>query len=86
VEQSAAAGWFHEMFWAMYPPAFWRSLDAVKSGDRAGLEPILRFLEADPWCFRSGYVKADLIRAVIRLDFDRSGEGSPSQGGSPRRR
>lgn len=69
VQQSAAAGWFHEMFRAMYPPAFWRCLDAVKSGDRTGLEPILRFLEADPWCFRSGYVKADLIRAVIRLDM-----------------
>ena len=69
VEQSAAAGWFHEMFRAMYPPAFWRCLDGVKSGDRTGLEPIMRFLEADPWCFRSGYVKADLIRAVIRLDL-----------------
>jgi hypothetical protein len=70
VEQSAAAGWFHEMFRAMYPPAFWRCLDAVKSGDRTGLEPILCFLEADPWCFRSGYVKADLIRSVIRLDLN----------------
>jgi hypothetical protein len=69
VEQSAAAGWFHEMFRAMYPPSFWRCLDAVKSGDRTGLEPILCFLEADPWCFRSGYVKADLIRAVVRLDL-----------------
>jgi hypothetical protein len=69
VQQSAAAGWFHEMFRAMYPPAFWRSLHAVKSGDRTDLEPIMRFLEADPWCFRSGYVKADLIRAVIRLDL-----------------
>jgi NAD(P)H-hydrate repair Nnr-like enzyme with NAD(P)H-hydrate dehydratase domain len=29
----------------------------------------LRFLEADPWCFRSGYVKADLVRAAIRLDL-----------------
>lgn len=69
VAHSAAAGWFHEMFRAMYPPAFWRSLDAVKSRDRAGLEPLMRFLEADPWCFRSGYVKADLIHAIIRLDL-----------------
>jgi hypothetical protein len=70
VEQSAAAGWFHEMFRAMYPSAFWRCVEAVRAGDRSGLEAVVRFLEADPWCFRSGYVKTDLITIVVRLQLD----------------
>ena len=85
VQQSAAAGWFHEMFRAMYPPAFWRCLDAVKSGDRTGL--------ADP-----AFPRGRSVVLPIRLcqggsdprrhsaGHDRSREGSPAQGRSPRGR
>jgi hypothetical protein len=69
---SMAAAWFHEMRAAMYSPAFGRAIDSLKAGDRSGLEPVLRFLEADPWCFRSGYVKADVIPSLTRVALDES--------------
>lgn len=72
LEHSAAAGWFHEMLAAMYPASFWAALEAVREGDRSGLEPMLRFLEADPWCFRSGYVKAKIISALPRVTLSES--------------
>lgn len=36
----------------------------LRNGDETAIEPALRFLEADPWCFRSGYLKASLMRAL----------------------
>ena len=69
-EHSMAAAWFHEMRTAMYPPAFRQAIVAVKAGARSGLEAVLRFLEADPWCFQSGYVKADVIPPILRLPLE----------------
>jgi hypothetical protein len=59
-------GWFNEMFAAMYPASFWDAMRLVGKGEEAGVEYLLRFLEADPWCFRSGYSKADAIRLLKR--------------------
>lgn len=36
----------------------------VRRGVPRGIAQALEFLEADPWCFRSGYMKADLMRAL----------------------
>jgi hypothetical protein len=36
----------------------------LRGGEIGAVEPALEFLEADPWCFRSGYVKADLMHAL----------------------
>jgi hypothetical protein len=36
----------------------------VGRGDVAAVGPALAFLEADPRCFRSGYMKADLMHAL----------------------
>ena len=47
-----------------YPPEFWEDYQRLKSGDASGLESAISFLEADPYFFRSGYVKAWLIRAI----------------------
>lgn len=52
-----------------FPPNFWEDLELLKNGDRDGLRTGLRFLESDPWFFRSGYVKADLLRYVKRFEF-----------------
>jgi hypothetical protein len=51
-----------------YPPGFWDAFEALRRGTAgaAGLEAAVAFLEADPWFFRSGYVKADLIRWLTR--------------------
>lgn len=36
----------------------------LRSGDDTAIDPALLFLEADPWCFRSGYLKESLMRAL----------------------
>jgi hypothetical protein len=40
--------------------------DRVWGGDQAAVESAVVFLEADPWCFHSGYLKARLLRALRR--------------------
>ncbi len=49
---------------AAYPEGFWEDCKKLKAGDAAGLETAIRFLEADPYFFRSGYIKAWLIRGI----------------------
>ena len=50
-----------------YPPHFRSAIGALKAGDPSGLDEAIAFLEADPWFFRSGYVKADVIRFINRV-------------------
>lgn len=68
-EWSEAAGWWHETLAAIYPRSFMQAIEAVRAGDRSGFEPVVRFLEADPWCFRSGYVKEGIISALAHLEL-----------------
>lgn len=56
---------------ATYPPRFWDDYAELKGGNVAGLESAVSFLEADPMFFRSGYVKADLIRFINRVALTR---------------
>lgn len=37
---------------------------AIRTGERDAIDSAVRFLEADPWCFRSGYLKAELMTAL----------------------
>jgi hypothetical protein len=71
-EWSARLGWFNETWMAVFTDGFRAAVAALKAGDQSGLEYGVRFLEADPWCFRSGYMKARLIPAIARLDLDAS--------------
>lgn len=50
-----------------YPPGFDAKFALLKAGRSEGLEMALAFLEADPWFFGSGYVKADLLRFICRM-------------------
>ena len=43
----------------------------IKFGDDAAVEDALTYLTADPWCFRSGYVKADLMHLLANHAADR---------------
>src|SRR5262249_57045556 len=54
-----------------YPAGFWDAFGRLPRGDADALEMPTLFLEADPWFDRSGYVKAELIRRIKRLDLDR---------------
>jgi hypothetical protein len=65
-----------EQFWdalaSAYPPGFWEHVELLKRGDVRGLESVIRFLEADPWFFRSGYTKEELIRYIKRVPLSPS--------------
>jgi hypothetical protein len=71
-EWSARLGWFEETWSAVFTDGFRAALTGLKAGDPAGIEYAVRFLEADPWCFRSGYTKARLIPAIARFELDES--------------
>src|SRR5689334_11403437 len=45
-------------------------VDAVASGDPSAVDAGIRYLEADPWRFRSGYVKQRLLSNLRRYDLD----------------
>jgi hypothetical protein len=60
---------FHRSWNEAFPPNFWQDFEQLKNGYREGLSTGLKFLEADPWFFRSGYVKADLLRYVKKIEF-----------------
>jgi hypothetical protein len=87
-EWSARLGWFDETLSAVFTDEFLAAVAAVKGGDQAGLEYVVRFLEADPWCRRSGYMKASLIPAIARLELNeltrrRLARGRPYGRGRP---
>lgn len=52
---------------------FYAPYDEVLLGVRAGrvhdIEDATRFLVADPWCFRSGYLKAELMHALANTSL-----------------
>ena len=52
-----------DAFWAagraMYPDEFWEARERLRVGDAREADYFIEFLEADPICFRSGYIKAE---------------------------
>ncbi|QGM95208.1 hypothetical protein F7D13_14875 [Methylocystis rosea] len=63
----AAIARFRDALRLAYPGDFGEDLERLKAGDARGLEGVIRFLEADPMFFGSGYAKADLIRFINRM-------------------
>jgi hypothetical protein len=59
--------WHWTAFHAMYPAEFWRKVGAMADGNAGGIEEPLVFLEADPWCFRSGYAKQTIARLIRKV-------------------
>lgn len=59
------------MFWAAMgsalPPDFGDAYEQIKAGDPTGAERMIEFLEADPYFFRSGYLKADAAQYLKRV-------------------
>ena len=58
-----AADAFDAAYREFYAP-YEQVLAGVRAGETDAIEEATRFLVADPWCFRSGYLKADLMHAL----------------------
>ena len=56
------------------PFGFWDDFQKLKARDTSGLESGIAFLEADPWFFRSGYLKEWLTTFIRRLPLSASQE------------
>jgi hypothetical protein len=48
------------------PPDFAEAAEQAKRGDPSRADMLIDFLEADPFYFRSGYLKGDLVRWLNR--------------------
>lgn len=55
---------------ALYSNAWVQVERDLQAGDIAAVEPAVVFLEADPWCFRSGYAKGRVLRYLSRMQLD----------------
>lgn len=64
-EDSARA--FHEALRAMYPPETDRLINALAVGEAASVGWAIVFLEADPRCFRAGYLRERMLRYLARM-------------------
>lgn len=58
---------FNRAITEAYPPGFWSAYEQLKAKDIEGLEIAITFLENDPWFFRSGYVKQELITLICKV-------------------
>ena len=45
-----------------FPGGLTKQFELLEAGDPEAIEMAVRYLEADPWYFRSGYYKADMLR------------------------
>jgi len=58
---------FHAAFQALYSPAWERIVRGLQHGEKWAIEPAIVFLEAKPFCFRSGYATEDLCVYLSRI-------------------
>jgi hypothetical protein len=59
---------FHESFDKLaFPGGLERQFRLLREHDSDAIEMAIRFLEADPWFFRSGYIKQELIAHLRRV-------------------
>jgi hypothetical protein len=64
----AAARDYHDLALEQaYTPELVAAVRHLRVGNAAGVEAVIQFLEVDPWFFRSGYRKADLIRHLCKM-------------------
>ena len=52
-----------------FPGGLEQEIDLLKRGDGQAVEMAVRYLEADPWFFRSGYIKEQLMRELRKVSL-----------------
>jgi len=63
---------FHDNYDKLASPGgLAKAMSLLAAGDPATTEVAVDFLEADPWFFRSGYIKADVIKHLCRASLNR---------------
>lgn len=68
-----AARTTYQLAWsALYSPEFLDQVQSLKRGDAAAIECGVAYLEADPWHFRSGYLKQDIARYLRHVPLSES--------------
>ena len=61
---------FHASFDQLaFPGGLEREFDLLKHSDAQAVEMAVQYLEADPWYFRSGYIKEQLIQALRKVSL-----------------
>jgi len=59
---------FHSSFDRLaFPGGLEQELSLLKRGDAQAIEMAVRYLEANPWFFRSGYIKEELLQRLKRV-------------------
>jgi hypothetical protein len=53
----------------LHSPGFDEALERMKTGDASGAEYAIAYLEADPFYFRSGYLKSTIARRLRRIEL-----------------
>lgn len=66
---SAACARFHQACRDLYSPLD-LVVETLRLGDRRAVETAIRFLEADPMCYRSGYLKEKIAHYICRPPLD----------------
>jgi len=54
---------------ALHTPEFESALELLQLGDNSGLAYAIAYLEADPWYFRSGYLKGRIARWLRQVEL-----------------
>lgn len=56
----------------LHTPEFEAALEGLRDGDTGGAEYAIAYLEADPWYFRSGYLKGRIARWLRQVELSES--------------
>jgi hypothetical protein len=63
-----AAQTFHANYDRLaFPGGLAREFERLRNGDQEAIELAVQYLEANPWYFRSGYHKAEILKFLKRL-------------------
>jgi hypothetical protein len=62
--QEAARAFSKEYDKLAFPGGLSREFELLRGGDVTAIEMAIRFLEANPWYFRSGYYKVDILKLL----------------------
>jgi hypothetical protein len=62
--QEASRSFFAAYDQLAFPGGLNRQFELLRTGDPSAVEMAVRFLEANPWYFRSGYHKADILKLL----------------------